>query len=584
MKGEEGQEQRDEEGEKDEESRGPPENPNSRDPLAGIRQLVVLISSVIARTYSTKVFSIKWQAIRNKLDHLSSGLATASGFNNSSENPRFSDLIPAVTSTLHYCEDLARSCTELSYSGKLLMQSDLDVLSGKLDLHRRHLDEVYKAGILPHNYAIIVSRPPPGSSRQDMNFFVRDLFTRLQIGNQEIKNQALLALSEILEEDEKYARVISETGDMDYLVRLLDSEDPSVKEKTTIVVSSIAGFEACKSQLIEAMAIPPLIRVLETGGALAKESSATSLYKLTLNSENVWSLTAHGGVTALLKACRQSNGAVTAPSAAVLRNLASVDEIRRFMAEEGVIPVMVNLLRSGHEAAKIYASEFLQLMAGTDENNREEIVRGGGIQALVSLLETSSSLKARDSGFRAIQTFCSSPKYACPLIGSGFLHQVLVFLKSGEFSGQEPALKALLKISMISDETKKAIGDAGLMAELVKLLDAKSPVVKETAAETLSSLLMLSKNRKKFLMEDYNVSKLLQLLDPEDEKLMFKKFLLSALVSITRSNSGRKKIASSESLQYLQKLAETEVIEAKRVIRKLSGNKLMSILSGKWRA
>ena len=46
------------------------------------------------------------------------------------------------------CYDLARRCVDLSYSGKLLMQSHLDVVAARLDEHSRKLAEIYDAEVL----------------------------------------------------------------------------------------------------------------------------------------------------------------------------------------------------------------------------------------------------------------------------------------------------------------------------------------------------------------------------------------------------------------------------------------------------
>ncbi|KAK4386634.1 hypothetical protein Sango_2534000 [Sesamum angolense] len=100
------------------------------------------------------------------------------------------------------------------------------------------------------------------------------------------------------------------------------------------------------------------------------------------------------------------------------------------------------------------------------------------------------------------------------------------------------------------------------------------------AAETLSSMLIVPKNRKKFVQNDQNVQVLLQMLDPGEVNSGNKKLLLSILMSLTSSNSARKKILSSGYLKSIEKLAEAEVSDAKKIVRKLSSNRFGSMLSG----
>lgn len=126
------------------------------------------------------------------------------------------------------------------------------------------------------------------------------------------------------------------------------------------------------------------------------------------------------------------------------------------------------------------------------------------------------------------------------------------------------------------------MGDAGFMPELVKFLDSKSYEVREMAAETLSSMVIVPRNQKRFGQNDQNVGLLLQMLDPEEANFGNKKLLLSILMSLTSCNSARKKIANSGYLINIEKLAEAEVSDAKKIVRKLSSNRFRSILSGIW--
>ncbi|KAF8409363.1 hypothetical protein HHK36_005438 [Tetracentron sinense] len=177
-----------------EEERSSPELSTGK---SSLRQAIELISSLVFMSLSVKVFPVKWQLIRKKLEELNSCL-TAAQNGDSNENSALSDLIPAILLTVRDSYDLARRCVDLSYSGKLLMQSDLDVVSAKFELHLKNLARVYTAGIPNHGYAIIVSRPGIGACRDDMKFYVKDLLTRLKIGNLEMKGQALVALNEVV--------------------------------------------------------------------------------------------------------------------------------------------------------------------------------------------------------------------------------------------------------------------------------------------------------------------------------------------------------------------------------------------------
>lgn len=562
-------------------------SPESSAGKPSLAVVIELISSLISLSHSIKVFPVKWQMIRNKLDDLNSGLTAAENCD-SDENPALSGVIWATIDTVNECCDHARRCVDLSYSGKLLMQSELDVLLAKFDSHIKNLSAIYQTGILTQRFAIVVLRPGPGSCRDDMRFYLRDLQTRMKIGDAEMKRQALVALSEVVSEDDKYVKIAVETGDIiSLLATFLDSPEMEIQEESAKAISVIAGFDIYKSALIGAGVISPLIRVLECGSELGKEGAARCLQKLTENSDNVWSVSAHGGVTALLKICNCGDykGELVGLACGVLKNLAGVDEIKRFMIEGGAILAFLKLARSKDEAVQINSLEFLQTIAYGDESIRQMVIREGGIRVLVCILEADFSLssKTRERALRAIETLCfSSLSTINILLSHGFMDQLIHFLRNGEVLIQELALKVSFRLSGSSDHVKKAMGEAGFLPELIRLLQAKSFEIREMAAEALASMVLVSRNRRKLVQEDRNIGMLLQLLDSEEGNSGNRKFLLSILMSLTSCNSGRRKIVNSGYMKNIEKLAEADVSDAKRIVKKLSTNKLRTMLSGIW--
>jgi intracellular sulfur oxidation DsrE/DsrF family protein len=554
---------------------------------SNLRQGIELISSVISLTHSVKVFAAKWQSIRSKLEELNTGLIAMEICEHSIENPAISGLVSAIFITNKECYDLARRCVDLSYSGKLLMQSDLNVILTKVDRHANNLSDLYTAGVLTQGYALVVSKPSRGASKDDMRFYIRDLLTRMKVGDTGMKRQALVNLHEVVVEDEKYVRVMLELdGVVNVLVNFLDSSETEIQEECTKVVSVISGFDSYKVFLVGAGIIAPLIRVLECGSVNGKVVSAKCLNKLTENSDNAWSVSAHGGVTALLKICGGSDCKceLVSPACGVLRNLVGVEEIKRFMVEEGVISMFINLARSKDEILLMISIEFLQSIAFGDELVREMIIREGGIRVLLRVVDPrwSYSSKTREVALRAIENLCFSSSTAISiLMNCGFVDQLLYFIRNGEVSIQELALKVAFRLCGTSDEAKKAMGEAGFMPELVKFLNAKSFEVREMAAEALSGLVLVSKNRKRFVQDDRNIRLLLQLLDKEEGNSGNKRFLLSILTSLTSCNSVKKIIVNSGYMKNIEKLAQGEV-DAKRLVRKLSTNRFRSMLSGIW--
>nr|KYP62994.1 Vacuolar protein 8 [Cajanus cajan] len=513
--------------------------------VSGLRQAVALISSLISLSLSIRVFAGKWQLIRSRLEELHSGLVAGDATSLSGE-------LPKITGTAEECRELARRCVDLSYSGKLLMQSDLDVTLGK--------------------------------------FYLRDLLTRMKVGDSGMKKQALMNLHEVIVEDEKYVKLVVEVSEFVHvLVDFLGSLEVEVVEEAAKVVSVVVGFDSHKGVLVGAGVIAPLIRVLECGSEVGKVGAARCLQRLTENSDNAWCVSAHGGVTALLRVCESEElckGELVGPSCGVLRNLCGVEEIKRFMVEDGVVSTFVRLVRSRDEVVQVSSIELIQSIASGDELVRQMVIREGGVRVLFRVLDPklTCSSKTREVVMRAIENlFFSSPSCVSVLMSYGFVDQLMYYVRNGEVSIQELALKVAFRLCEKSEEAKKALGDAGFMAELVKFLNAKSYEVREMAAEALSGMVMVAKNRKRFVQDDQNIALLLQLLDPGESNSGNKKLLISILMSLTSCNSGRKKIVSSGYAKNIERFAEAEVSsDAKRLVRKLSANRFRSMLSGIW--
>lgn len=469
------------------------------------------------------------------------------------------------------------------------MQSDLDKLISKLDSAVRCLSGIYSSsGVVTGDLALVVSKPGLGSGRDDMRFYVKDLLTRLKIGDTQMKKQALVSLNEAITEDERYVKIVVEMGDFVILLaKCLDSGDPGIQEECVFAVSVISGFECYKGNLVVSGVIGPLIRVLERGSLKARVSAVRSLEKLTENGDNAWALSAHGAVTVLLSLCSKidSNVELIGPGCWVLRNLVGVEEIKRFMIEGGAVSTCIKLIKGRDEMAQIGAAEFLQSMASGDDAVRQLVIQEGGGRALVKILDPklNFSFKSRESALRAIENLCySSVEYVNLLISYGFMDQLLYFLRKGDISIQELAFKSACRLCGTSEEARKSMGDGGFMAEFIKFLEAKSYEIREMAAEALSILVMVPKNRKKFANDDHNIGLILQLVDPKEGNSGNFKFLLSILLSLSSCNHARRKIAHSGYVKNIEKLADAGVSDAKKIVRKLSTNRFRSMLNGIW--
>uniref|UniRef100_A0A0C9RKX7 TSA: Wollemia nobilis Ref_Wollemi_Transcript_13044_2567 transcribed RNA sequence n=1 Tax=Wollemia nobilis TaxID=56998 RepID=A0A0C9RKX7_9CONI len=551
-------------------------------PAECMRVAQEIFPGLIDDTLSTKVFSAKWQMIRGKLDQLNRDLCSAADCPRWTKNSVMRDLLPDVVSTLREIGGLAKSCTELSYSGKLLMQSDLDVVVSRLNLHLRDLDLLLKSGVLQCS-----GGSPPSSPAADVVFFVKDLFTRLHIGNSEVKRNGLSSLVKVLD-DEAVLQVVAKEGDIGYLVHLLDSNVGGVREQAVAAVAALA--QACERGVFrDEGVVAPLVRLLDGGDGgdgrgFVVEKAAEALRGLTANPENAWAVAANDGLAALVRICQHGPDDLHKIAVDVLVNLCSVTEIRLSLAEEGAVPVLVNLVNSGPPPVRESAATCLHLLASEGDKVRRMIECQGGVEALVTFLESAeNSSHSREMAFRAIHGLSASQTASMLLMLSPkFLKQLVSILGNGSPAIQNLGASTVCNLVQ-GEKTVELLGEAGCVAPLAKMLEGKQSSSQEIAAMALSRLFIGRSNRKEFVRHDENVARLVKLLDPGDERVN-RKCLLLAIEALAESKSCRKKIALAGACEHLKKLVDMDVDGAKKVLHKIEGgHTLFKIISRKWR-
>ncbi|KAL0301768.1 UNVERIFIED_CONTAM: hypothetical protein Sradi_6453600 [Sesamum radiatum] len=527
-------------------------------------EITQLLHHLLPATLSITCFASRWQVLRVKLASLKSILSEISDSPHWSENALLLPLLPPLLSTVRRTETLCRHCWDASSvsRGKLLMQSDLDMASGWLSKQINELELLLRSGVLHQSTAIVLSRPAASSSKEELAFFIKDLFTRLQIGGLEFKRKALDSLIQLLSEDDKSAAVVAKQGNIGCLISLLDlNGHDSIRELAVLAVSLlVSAGDFPRKCVFEEGALGPLLRIAECGSMPMKEKAAMAVEFITDDPDNSWAISAYGGVPILMELCK--SGSLTAQSHAIgaLRNVSVVGEIRNVLAEEGAIPVLIQLLVSGSPS-----------------------VQGKGLQRLLHLFHECSAPDTLEHVLRAIYSLSASDTSYRILSGSTvFIVQIAELIEHGNVMLQHISASLIANLA-ISDGNKRAVG--GCMSSLVKLMESMKPDgMQEVAAKALLSLLSVKSNRKEFVRDEKSLMRLVQMLDPKNEAVS-KKFPVAVVAAIMAGGSQgcRKKLVAAGAYGHLQRLAETDVAGAKKALQRLSANRITSILARTWR-
>ncbi|KAK6918432.1 Armadillo [Dillenia turbinata] len=535
-----------------------------------------LVPVALEKAREVKGFLGRWKMIISKLEQVPLRLSDLSSHPCFLKNALCKEQLQAVTKSLKESIELADLCLKEKYEGKLQMQSDLDALSGKLDLNLRDCGLLIKTGVLGE--ATLPSALASSSSEAEgaPNCNIRELLARLQIGHLEAKQRALDSLVEVMKEDEKTVLAVMGRSNISALVQLLTATSPRIREKTITVICSLAESGSCENWLVSEGVLPPLIRLVESGSAVGKEKATISLQRLSMSADTARSIVGHGGVRPLIEICRTGDSVSQAAAASTLKNLSAVPEVRQILAEEGIVRVMINLLDCGILlGSKEYAAECLQNLTSINDNLRRNVISEGGLRSLLAYLDGPLP---QESAVGAIRNLVGSVSLEV-LISLGFLPRLVHVLKSGSLGAQQAAASAICRVCS-SNDMKKMVGESGCIPLLVKMLEAKTNSAREVAAQALASLISILQNCREIKRDDKSVTNLVQLLDPSLHNTA-KKYAVCCLSSISSSKKCKKLMISYGAIGYLKKLTEMDIPGAKKLLERLERGKLRSLFSRK---
>ncbi|KAL3829624.1 hypothetical protein ACJIZ3_018426 [Penstemon smallii] len=531
-----------------------------------------LVPKAIEKAREVKGFPGRWKTIISKLEQIPSKLSDLSTHPCFSKNALCKEQLEAVCKTLNEAIELSELCVNEKYEGKLRMQSDLDSLAGKLDLNLRDCGLLIKTGVLGD-----VTFPlSAASTSTEPECNLRELLARLQIGHLEAKHKALDTLVEVMKEDEKNVLSVIGRSNIAALVQLLTATSPRIREKTVTVICSLAESGSCESWLVSEGVLPPLIRLVESGSAIGKEKATIALQRLSMSSETSRSIVGHGGVRPLIDICRTGDSVSQSSAACTLKNMSSVPEARQALAEEGIVKVMINLLDCGILlGSKEYAAECLQNLTSSNDNLKKSVISEGGIRSLLAYLDGPLPQESAVGALRNLVGLVSMEV----LISLGLLPRLVHVLKSGSPGAQLAAASAICRVCT-STEMKRAVGEAGCIPLLVRMLEAKANNAREVASQAISSLMTISHNCREVKKDDKSVPNLVALLDPSLHNTA-KKYAVSCLALLSSSKKCKKLMISYGAIGYLKKLTEMDIPGAKKLLERLERGKLKSLFSRK---
>ncbi|XP_047048098.1 uncharacterized protein LOC124653089 [Lolium rigidum] len=575
-----------------------PPPPAAADALAQI--LHALLPPLLLAAASANALHSRWRALHATLLALHSSLLSAPA--PAAGHPLFADLLASLLPALRSLHALSARCQDPALpGGRLRLQSDLDIAASSLSLLLHDLSLLLRSGLLSLDSssasspnAIVLQVPAAAASRADKSLFIRDAFARLQIGGLDLKLKALASLLELLGNDDataEAANIVATDGDVAALLRMLDaSAHSALRDRAAAVVALLAtACAASRKAVFDEGGLGPLLRVLDSGSVPAtREHAVVAVEAITADAGSAWAVSAYGGVSILINACRPGSGslAMQALAVAALKNVISIDDVRAALVEEGGLPVLVDLLASGStDTQRSAALCLLSIASFGDLEMKQQIVQDGALPPLLQALHITTDLDLQNSVLHAIHELAAVPAAARTLCSSPLFFAQLTDLmrRGGSVLLQQMAADMVADLAPgVSDDTKRCM--APCVGTLVKMMEVAKPAsVQESAGRALLALMTLKSNRKEFVRDEKNLTRLVLMLDPRNEEID-KKYPVSILLALAMGggNGTRRRLADSGACQHLHKLADAEVPCAKKALQRISSNRFKTLLSRGW--
>lgn len=212
-----------------------------------------------------------------------------------------------------------------------------------------------------------------------------DLLCSTDAKIQEESVTALLNLS--ISDNNKAA--IANANAIEPLIHVLETGTPEAKENSAATLFSLSVIEDNKVRIGRSGAIKPLVDLMGNGSPRGKKDASTALFNLSIFHENKARIVEAGAVKYLVELMDPAAGMVD-KAVAVLANLATIQEGRTAIGQEGGIPVLVEVVELGSARGKEHAAAALLQLCTTNNKFCSMVLKEGAVPPLVALSHTGT--------------------------------------------------------------------------------------------------------------------------------------------------------------------------------------------------
>ncbi|XP_054621016.1 armadillo repeat-containing protein 3 [Dunckerocampus dactyliophorus] len=285
------------------------------------------------------------------------------------------------------------------------------------------------------------------------------------------------------------------------IIGRLSLDDTAIHEFGTLCLSCLSTEPCCKLQIVDNKGLPLLLKLLSNSDPDVQKNSLETIYNLVEDEQICPALMELRGISNLLLLLKSAFSIIQLLALKTLHKLAAkCKDTQSTFREEAAFDIFINILND-KDLTDLHA-ETLQVLAYcmSDIESFKVIQDTGGIATLTELVLTtklsegnSTSLKCSNNEIPSLAVNCIA-RAAQNSDLHQFLHdqkveKVLVdFLSSGANDGAKTyACEAVATLSSFLP-SKDVFRDLGGIPAVVRLLKAKSSVIRDHVIQTLANL------------------------------------------------------------------------------------------------
>ncbi|KAK8507812.1 hypothetical protein V6N13_140555 [Hibiscus sabdariffa] len=234
------------------------------------------------------------------------------------------------------------------------------------------------------------------------------------------------------------------------LVSMLRVDSPeSHHESALLALLNLAvKDEKNKMSIVEAGALKPVIRFLQSDNLNLQGSATAALLTLSASVNNKPIIGASGAIPLLVDILRHGTTQAKVDAVMALSNLSTNPNNLTIINETGPIPSVVGLLKASKKSSKTAEKccSVIESLVGFDEGRTALAAENDGILAVIEVLE-NGTLQAREHAVGALLTTCESDrcKYREPILREGVIPGLLELTVQGTTKSRTKA-KTLLRL------------------------------------------------------------------------------------------------------------------------------------------